>query len=621
LCKIEVQIRYDNFTYQNEEEIMTNNPVTTVKNLWRINRLGAGMFIMGAVLCITSVILSTIWRLDFASISDNEVYVVTMIEIGVPFILAGIGILLRPQKLPTCMMPEDTIENYTIGTVGNYVQGTVGSYVQGTDGSYVQGTDGNCVQGTDGNCVQGTDGNYIKDANGNYIKDTNGNYDEWTDKNFVGNSGILIIELVASLVLAILLFASYPNGWNYPNFYILILLYATCLLLLTVGVLSNMSEKETDISYMRKEIECSNMIIEEREEMCKDNSAPDYTTDFAKKLNGNIDDLKIIMDELKISIDIGAKGIAERTATVANKYRSDNEKLHNDLQGFKQRTEKEKIESKERANERVIKSLMSTLYSIDELSKYRDKDANYTVGDIGKIKEDIYNIIKNESVDIINPSIGDNFDDKKCCAVKTIETDKFPGNKIVDIKKIGCMFKSGKVINYADVVVSKSDIKVEDNTEVDAKVDTKLDTKANIKNQVEANKVDTKLDTKANIKNQVEANKVDTKLDTKANIKTQVEANKANIKTQVEANKANIKTQVEANKNVIQDIIEYIKNKIFGKTDNDEQNKKDENNKGYIMPNIKKKDENNKGYIMPNIKKKDENNKGYIMPNIKKKGD
>ena len=549
MCKIEVQIRYDNFTYQNEEEIMTNNPVTTVKNLWRINRLGAGMFIIGAVLCITSVILSTVWRLDFASISDNEVYVVTMIEIGVPFILAGIGILLRPQKLPTCMMPEETIENYTIGTVGSYVQGTDENYIKDAHENYTIGTDGN------------------------HIKDTNRNYDEWTDENFVGKSEILIIELVASLVFAILLFASYPNGWNYPNFYVLILLYVTCLLLLTVGVLSNISEKETDISYMRKEIECSNMIIEEREEMCKDNSAPDYTTDFAKKLNGNIDDLKVIMDELKISIDIGAKGIAERTAMVANKYRSDNEKLHNDLQGFKQRTEKEKIESKERANERVIKSLMSTLYGIDELSKYRDKNANYTVGDISKIKEDIYNIIKNEGVDIINPSIGDNFDDKKCCAIKTIETDKFSGNKIVDIKKIGCMFKSGKVINYADVVVSKSDIKVEDNAEVDAKVDTKLDTKANIKTQVEANK--------ANIKTQVEANKTD--------IKTQVEANKTDIKTQVEANKTDIKTQVEANKTGVQDIIEYIKTKIFGKADNDEQNKKDENNKGYITPNIKKK--------------------------------
>jgi molecular chaperone GrpE (heat shock protein) len=311
----------------------------------------------------------------------------------------------------------------------------------------------------------------------------------------------------------------------------------------------------------------------------------------------------MIMDELKISIDIGTKDIAERTTMVANKYKLDNERLHNDLHGFKQRTEKEKIELKDRANERVIKSLMNTLYNIDELGKYRDKSANYTVGDMGGIKDNIYDIIKNEGVDIINPSIGDNFDDKKCCAIKTIETDKFPDNRIMDIKKIGCMFKSGKVINYADVIVSKSSVKVEA-VKADTKVDTKVDVKTDTKAQIETNKTDTKAQIEAakiDAKAQIEAAKIDVKTDAKA----QIETNKTDTKAQIEAAKIDAKVDTKVNtwakievdkvdtktdtKTGIQVLIEYIETKIFGKADNNEQNKKDENNEVYITPEFKKK--------------------------------
>jgi molecular chaperone GrpE (heat shock protein) len=499
---------------------MIDNPVTIIKDSWRTNKLGAGMFTVGTVLCVIGVTLSTIWRLNFISISDNVVYVVTIIGIGIPFMLAGIGVLLRrPQKSPTCMMSEGIIENYTGLTNENYARG----------------------------------------VNETYIVETHENY---IDKN-----EILIIELIVSFLLVVLLFASYPDGWDYPKFYVLALPYAICLFLLTINILSNINDKEIEISCIRKEVEHSDMIIKEKEEMCKDNSAPDYTTDFAKKLNRNIDELKTIMDELKIGIDIGTKDIAERTAMVANKYKSDNDRLHNDLNGFKQRTEKEKIELKERANERVIKSLMNMLHDIDDLGKYRDKDASYTVSDIGGIKENIYDIIKNEGVDIINPSIGDNFDDKKCCAITTVDTDKFPGNKIVDIKKIGCMFKSGKVINYADVVVSKSNVKIEDNTKIDTKVDTKVDAKVDAKVQIEVIKMNTK---------------VDAKTDDKTNTKT-----------------------------FIQYLIEYIETIIRGKADNDEQNKKDDN----------KKDDNKKVHVMPEFKKKDDNNEVRIVPEFKKKGD
>ena len=293
--------------------------------------------------------------------------------------------------------------------------------------------------------------------------------------NYIEENEILIIECVVSIILIMLLFISYPDGWHYPNLYIILIPYAVCIFLLIINILFNIDTKETEIEYIRKELKESNIIIKEKEEMYRDNAAPDYTIEFTNKLKRNIDELKTIMDELKINIDSGAKDIVERTTSTANKYRSDNEQLHNDVQKFKQRIEKEKIEFKERINERIIKNLMNTLHNIDELKQYKDKNANYSERDIEKIKDDLYNILKNENIEIINPSIGDDFDDKKCCAIQTVETDKFPEKKIIDVKKIGCMFKSGKIIKYADVIVSKNKMKTDKDDKTRADNKTKIE--------------------------------------------------------------------------------------------------------------------------------------------------
>ena len=339
-----------------------------------------------------------------------------------------------------------------------------------------------------------------------------GIYERYIEENM-----ILIIECMTSIIAITLLFMSYPDGWHYPYVYIMILPYIICIILMTTNILSNIDKKEEEIDFIRRELEDSKRTIKEKDELNQDNAAPEYVTSFATGLKRNIDELISIMGVLKTSIDKGSKNITDITISVANKYRLDNEQLHKDVQNFKQRTEKDKTDSKERANERMIKSLMGTLYNIDELKRYKEKDA-YTVGDVDKIKEDIYNILKVEDIEIINPSIGDDFDDKKCCAIQIIDTDKFPGKKVVDIKKIGCMFKSGKVIKYADVIVSKG----KDNKE-DVKVDNKEDIKISEivelgdKGQIVRNKItDGKVDTKVDINIEKDINdKADTKVDTK----------------------------------------------------------------------------------------------------------
>jgi molecular chaperone GrpE (heat shock protein) len=131
------------------------------------------------------------------------------------------------------------------------------------------------------------------------------------------------------------------------------------------NILSNIDKKEEEIEFIRRELEDSKTTIKEQEKLCEDNAAPEYVTSFATGLKRNVDELISIMGVLKTSIDHGAKDIANMTTSVANKYRFDNEQLHKDVQNFKQRAEKEKIDSKERANERLIKSLMNTLFNID----------------------------------------------------------------------------------------------------------------------------------------------------------------------------------------------------------------------------------------------------------------
>jgi hypothetical protein len=163
------------------------------------------------------------------------------------------------------------------------------------------------------------------------------------------------------------------------------------------------------------------------------------------------------------------------------------------------------------------------------LKQYKDKDA-YTVGDVDKIKEDIYNILKSEDVEIINPSIGDDFDDKKCCAIQTIDTDKFPGKKVVDIKKIGCMYKSGKVIKYADVIVSKGkeikeDVKAENKQDIKISENVEIGDKGQMIQPI-GEKIETKIDTKVDIKI---GKDIKTKVDDRIDIKIDTEENKPNF--------------------------------------------------------------------------------------------
>lgn len=180
-------------------------------------------------------------------------------------------------------------------------------------------------------------------------------------KKYIEENEVLIIESMVPIILMVLLFMSYPDGWRYPQIYIIFVPYTICIILLIINILINIGEKDTEITYIRGELNRSNIIIREKEEMHKDSAAPDYVVGFTEKLKRNIDELKSVMDDLKTNIDDGAKNISERTVSVANKYRSDNEQLHNDVQKFKQRMEKEKDEFKERANERIIKNLMKTL--------------------------------------------------------------------------------------------------------------------------------------------------------------------------------------------------------------------------------------------------------------------
>lgn len=404
---------------------------------------------------------------------------------------------------------------------------------------------------------------------------------------------ILILECLVPTISITLFFQSYPDNWNDPIFYMVFIPYGVCIFLLTINILFSTDEKDREIDRIREELKKSHAIIREKEEMCKDDAAPNYAIDFATGINRNIDELKSIMDTLKGAIDSGAKDIAMMTASVANKYRSDNTQLHNDVQNFKQRAEKEKADFKERVNERMIKNLMNTLYEIDELRQYKDKGTSYTIGDIDKIKDNIYSIFRDEEIDIINPSIGDNFDDKKCCAIQTIETDKFPGNKIVDIKKIGCMFKSGKVIKYADVVVSKSNVKTDEG--VDTKIEDKAkteDAKVDIKTKPEDNKADNKIKTGDMIKADNNVKIGDNKVDNKHGFLDSISAFLASLLggQKVEDTNVDIKTKVEDTK---------VDNKIKtgDKTKVDNKIKIVDKAKVYVKPD--KVDINTDVYVKP----------------------
>ena len=350
---------------------MTNNFTHIIKNVWRINKLGSGIFISGMILFIVGIIYSIIWKANFNSSSDVISYVVTTIGTGIPFILTGINIILNPVK-----------ENLKL---------TI------RERSYLE------------DCI-----------------------------NYIEENKILSVGFVISITFIIFFFISYPEGWYYPQIYIVYILYMIGISLLIIHTFSNTAN-------IREKLEESNRIINQKEEMCKEETIPDYITEFTNNLKKDIDD--------------ATTNLSERTVSSIRKYKLDNEQLHNDVQNFKQRIEKEKDDSKKYANERIIKNLMKMFHSIDYTLKYKDnKDINNMINDVEGIKKDLNNILKDEEIEIINPSIGENFDDTKCCATQSIDTDKFPDNKIMEVKKLGYRFKSGKVI-CADVAVSKNNNK------------------------------------------------------------------------------------------------------------------------------------------------------------------
>ncbi len=444
---------------------MSNDLVSTIKDVWKRNKLGTGMFVIGVILCIIGAIFFVIWKINFVSFSDKTPYVIIMILLGVPFVLTGINVMLRSPK----------------------------SY----EGFY---------------------------------------------KRYIGKNDTSIIQLFVSIMFTIMLFVSYPDGWDYPTFYIIIIPYLVCTLLLTTNIFFIIDNKEKDLERTIKELEESRTIIKEKDNMSIDDTVPDYTIEFANGMKKNIEELKSIMDDLKVSIDLGTKGISDRVTKVINKYRSDNDQLHNDVQKFKQRVEKENEGFKERTNERMIKSLMNTLDNMDELISYKDRGLNYTANDVINIKGEILNILKNEGVDIIKPFIGNDFDDKKCCALQTVETKEFSDKKIVSVKKIGYMFNSGKVLRYADVVVSKGDTIINECVGADTKIAI-ADIKAE-NDEIEENLVDINIkpvnikEKPVNIKEKlvdintdVKFGNIDVNVDTKSggNISKSKSENKVNV--------------------------------------------------------------------------------------------
>ena len=289
---------------------------------------------------------------------------------------------------------------------------------------------------------------------------------------FYGSNAIMkkenymsFLGLIISISFAIIFFTSYSDRQYYDRLYVIYSFYSAGMLILIVDTFLAINKKENETVYLRGQIKdadntITNILIE-KENMCKGEAIPDYINEFS--------------DKLKQSIDSEVKHLSDRTVSTIRKYKMDNDRLHDDVQKFKQRTEKEKSDFKERANEMIIKDLTNVIINIDELGQHKHPDSGYTADDIKRIKDYLFNILKDEEVEIINPSIGDNFDDKRCCAIETVENDKFPDNKIVSVKKIGCLLKSGKVVKYADVVVSKNKLVVPSKDSDTIKVEVKVD--------------------------------------------------------------------------------------------------------------------------------------------------
>lgn len=253
---------------------------------------------------------------------------------------------------------------------------------------------------------------------------------------------ISFIGFAISIISIISFMASYPNSWNYPRLYMVYVPYMVGIFLLIIKTFLSanhvIKEKEQVIDRMTRE----------NDEIIKEDAIQNYISEFT--------------NQLKKDIDKSTEELSKRTILAIHKHVSEKEQFKKDIDSFIERTKKEKDELKINANRKIIESLMRPISVANEtLKRYENnKDANNKdmdiVNIIKKIKGDMYEILDNQDVEIINPHIGGDFDSSVHCVVDTRETGEPSDNKIVDVIEIGCRFKSGKPIKDAKVIVSEN---------------------------------------------------------------------------------------------------------------------------------------------------------------------
>lgn len=118
-----------------------------------------------------------------------------------------------------------------------------------------------------------------------------------------------------------------------------------------------------------------------------------------------------------------------------------------DYDNLSKRVEREREVLGKMASIGIITKLLPVLDMLENAQKHL-QDQGLAIG-IGEF----INVLKDEGISVINPSVGDEFDENLMEAIEVVEGEE--DNKVSEIVLGGWKFNDGQVIRHAKVKVSK----------------------------------------------------------------------------------------------------------------------------------------------------------------------
>ena len=151
--------------------------------------------------------------------------------------------------------------------------------------------------------------------------------------------------------------------------------------------------------------------------------------------------------KLKVNNPLRGKSEKLKIETEAELLKSQLARTLADYDNLVKRVERERQDLGKIASVGVIVKLLPVLDNLERAQVHlQDSGLAIAIGEF-------INVLKDEGLSVINPGVGDNFDEQQLEAVEVVDGED--NNKIAEVVLAGWKYSDGTVVRHAKVKVSK----------------------------------------------------------------------------------------------------------------------------------------------------------------------